>query len=917
MGAKLARLLFVGMLLVLAACSEQKQPAESPTTTPDNSAEMEPTRESADQDQEQEEPTEELAIDPTAEPTDVPIPTATEPIDPGVPIGEVRPVSNNIPKSVTDAKGGQGGDDTYYTFANFNVSKEELAANVSHEAIAPDLNNVELTVLLSPDQQARLAENGFVVSPGDTKEFYEIYERARYNYIPVFVTSDSLLHVYHLLFDKTMRRTETQYLAPTISMLDWELLNTSVAQYTSLQGTVWGEAARRNAAYFAVAVKILNPDWTIPDGLQELVEPDLASIQAHNNIGPSAIFPAQVNGEDWSQYTPRGHYTKSEALTRYFQVMMWHGRMTFRASDPMETRQAALLTHALRSTTVEGMPALDLWNRIYETTVFFVGRSDDLTPIEYGNTLDIAYGDIDVAAELDNEPFFMNFQSMLGDMRPPEILGMVVDRDDPEAIEETQGLRFMGQRFVPDAFVFTKLTHRDVPNRELPKALDVMAAFGSDRALLHLEASGDTAMENYMNHMQDLREHFAFAGEEVWTQNLYWTWIYSLLPLFESTGKGYPAFMRSEAWLDKQLNTALGSWTELKRDTILYAKMTYPEGSGGIVPPPEPEQPKGYVEPVPEVFARIGALSEMTIEGLDTRGMLMDDDRVSLQAMVDLANELERLARKQLRGDSLTPAEYDYLRFYGREIEMLTFAANDDEEAQSGGGGYPMDPVQAAVVADVATNPNGGVVLEEGVGRVFPIYVVTPVEGELVVAQGGVFSHYEFVQPLSDRLTDEAWREMLDRGDIPALADWTSSFIVEQTAEQELADTIIAFNEQLVDAFWYTEANLVAYWLGPEELEDTQQYIENELIAQGEFLGMKRHSMDFRSFDMQDARHATVTTREQWSETRYKGNPDSILSEDDLVLVAEDGPYTLNVTYTMGKPDDHWIINRIVVDSAP
>jgi hypothetical protein len=40
---------------------------------------------------------------------------------------------------------------------------------------------------------------------------------------------------------------------------------------------------------------------------------------------------------------PRGHYTRSEALKRYFRAMMWHGRMTLRQNDG-RTQQAALMT---------------------------------------------------------------------------------------------------------------------------------------------------------------------------------------------------------------------------------------------------------------------------------------------------------------------------------------------------------------------------------------------------------------------------------------------------------------------------------------------------------------------------------------------------------------------------------------------
>ena len=82
----------------------------------------------------------------------------------------------------------------------------------------------------------------------------------------------------------------------------------------------------------------------------------------------------------------------------------------------------------------------------------------------------------------------------------------------------------------------------------------------------------------------------------------------------------------------------------------------------------------------------------------------------------------------------------------------------------------------AALVADVATDPNGRV-LEEATGYIFDIYAVVPVDGSLRIAKGGVYSHYEFAWPLSDRLTDEKWHEMLSSGRVPPLAQWTESYL--------------------------------------------------------------------------------------------------------------------------------------------
>lgn len=794
-------------------------------------------------------------------------------------------------------------------FAAFQPPSVRITARVEAQPAAADLSNVALTVPLSAEQRAKLAANGFAVSLSDTKEFYELYERARYDNIPVFITSDSLLHVYHLLFDKTLRRAETTAFIPMLTRLDAELLRTSIAQYEALANTSWAEAARRNAAYFAVALKLLNPDWTIPNGLRDLAEPDLAAIAAHSGIGPSAIFPNYPRGEDWSQYVPRGHYTKSEELERYFRAMMWHGRMTFRADDVIETQQAALLALAYNQTVVDGLTADQVWAGIYEPTVFFVGRSDDLTPREYSIALRSAYGDISDPRALLDSMKFSAFRAAVKELRPPQIMGMVAETGP--SLERVKGLRLMGQRLVPDALVFQQLLEPHVAGRTLPRSLDFFAAIGSDRALAHLDALGDMQRPGYRSQMDQLRAAFASYPEKVWTQNLYWAWIHSLRPLLAPVGEGYPAFMRSEAWLDKQLTTALGSWTELKRDTILYAKQVYATERGYAMEPPEPERPKGYVEPVPELYARVAGLTRMTIDGLSSRGLLDDADRPALEAMEKLAIDLQTMAEKQLRGEALSAEEYERIRLYGAEIESLTFAA-DDEGVYQGQGGMPFggEDLQAAVVADIATDPSNGVVLENAVGRVFEIYVIAPIEGRLVLTKGGVFSHYEFTQPLDARLTDEEWRARLDAGEAPPLATWTNSFMVEQNAAAPLATTIRRFNERLVRAVWFTDASPVVDYLGPEELAETETYI-SDLKREGQFVGSKLLEMQFLSYDFVDANNAVVTTRERWSDELYRGEAVSI---EEQTLIGVRPPYAVTVTYTLRREGEEWRIVRIVTD---
>jgi hypothetical protein len=272
--------------------------------------------------------------------------------------------------------------------------------------------------------------------------------------------------------------------------------------------------------------------------------------------------------------------------------------------------------------------------------------------------------------------------------------------------------------------------------------------------------------------MEKVRGEIAGLPNTQWTENLYWSWLYTFRPLLSTKApdSGYPSFMTNQAWTRKNLNTVLGSWTELKHDTILYAKQVMAEAGGG---PPEPTF--GYVEPEPEFYARVAALVGMTRDGLVARGLLekpqgeqMSDDYRALQDLQDLALDLKHISEKELEGKELSDDEYSLIKFYGAKLERITAAAADP--AQEGQGVEDINDQDAAVVADVATGMDQA--LEEGTGRVMEVYVVYPVQGKLYLGRGGIYSQYEFVQPTSNRLTDEQWRQRLDQGQIPPSGDW-------------------------------------------------------------------------------------------------------------------------------------------------
>ena len=561
------------------------------------------------------------------------------------------------------------------------------------------------------------------------------------------------------------------------------MLTATYQQYKALKGTSLEEPARRNVAYFGVAAQLLGLPDPVPGEATDLVNAETALINAAAGPQISPIWdrpdlpPDQKLIEDYSQYIPRGHYTQSDALKKYFRTMMWYGRLTFRLRDSFETRRALLMTQTLRNAAAaDGTPALKLWQNIYEPTTFIVGKADDLSFFEYGALMDAVFGPNADPKSFADDTKFAAFMQGTETLPPPQVNSMWVwIQEDPQ--QATKGFRFMGQRFTLDSYVFGQVIWRNVGTdatpRGLPKGLDFFAAQGSTEAYNILKGMGDTQYANYDTQLSKVRKQISALQTDSWTQNLYWSWLYSLQPLIAPKDARYPVFMQTQAWTRKDLQTALGSWTELKHDTILYAKQVMAEmgGGGGDQQPPH-----SYVEPDPEAYSRLLALATMTRDGLQQRSLLSDVTAGNLNNLISELQFLQRISESELNGTQISDDDYWHMYYWGGTLEQFTLAAADT----TGDNSRDLSDQKAALIADVASGPapDGTLsALEEAIGQPATIYVVLPGQPTRV-ATGAVYSYYEFPVAVSGRMTDEQWQAMVAAGTNPPAPDWTKLFIV-------------------------------------------------------------------------------------------------------------------------------------------
>jgi len=664
-----------------------------------------------------------------------------------------------------------------YAISSFYKPKQyEIKANLT-KIVPLNLDKIENGDILNffnlnKNQLEFLEKKGFVLIKGkNMSNISKAYQMLRSHNIPIFITCDTFLHLYHVQFNEILKEIEENEFYHELLNLTKAMLNKSKEDYENYDG-ILKEAARRNVAYFSVALFLLGEE-DIPSYVEKEVNDEIKKIEMHKGMQESSIFHYM---EDYSQYVPRGHYN-NEKLKRYFKAMMWYGRIAFflqkglveEEDAKIATIQAIMIAWNLNHVKIKNEMAIKIWERIYITTSFFVGLADDLTPYEYMKAYSI-FPSFDPSI-LKDEKKLNEIREKLKKMAKQMIYGgsgfLILNSKEEwnEKLNETAGMRFMGQRYIPDSFIFQQLVSpmvgmyvgNDTPftmcmtdggaARCFPRGLDVMAVFGSNDALEILENEGDTeyAGENtsYYKQVEMLREAFNNMSIEEWNRNLYFSWLYTLLPLINLSGE-YPDFMDSKEWRYKELQTSLASWTELRHDTILYAKQSYTAYLTAF-----PSKSLGYVEPVPEFYSRLYSLINMTINGLKNLNVMGEKEEEKLEQLKNMVHSALDISIDEIEGKDLDK----YGRFFTNFVDEIDrMVRKFNEEA-----------IKTTMVADVHTDLNTNMCLEEGVGYIDFAIVAFSNNGKIYLAAGPILSYYEFKQPVNNRLTDEEWENMIGK----------------------------------------------------------------------------------------------------------------------------------------------------------
>ncbi|WP_103864550.1 DUF3160 domain-containing protein [Aquimarina sp. I32.4] len=636
---------------------------------------------------------------------------------------------------------------------------------------SPNMSNVVNLFQMEETPQklkTMLGQYGFAIIPNDNIQLFHVYEKNDYQQFPNFVTTDMYMQLFHMYFGYVLRTVEEDHFISLLSQICEAMMTDMITIQETATETSVKEIAQYNYTYYAIAYSILSEKKVeVPEQYALLYDKELQSITA----GIDGFSEFLDIGFFYSLFKPRGHYTRTDGLKRYFKAMMWLQTASFCLDNDVQLRRAIMSASTIANSPNFEEKTLIKYMALMEPINFIIGLPDN---VSFLNLIEVIQKN-----NLNLNDLLVDQDALQGFRKDVEKIA-----SDQNRINSGQGcekINCIPQRYLSDNEVLQALVDVEskVTKRAYPKGLDVMAAFGSSSAneILINELNEGEKWDKYPQILAGLQNKMK---EVDWSATVYNKWVQSLLELQKPDVK-YPYFMQTPQWAKKDLNASLASWAELKHDAILYAEqpMAAECGDGG---PPSPYT-IGYVEPNIKYWNSVIALTNLTKEVLVKHNLMNSKITRVTNGMIENAEFLLTASKKELEGKVLSEKEYRQIEVIGSTFEWLTLDLVTLEGKSTDSWENVTGPDKSvAVIADVYTsngenNPDKGV-LHVATGNVNDIYVIVEIEGYLYITKGAVFGYHEFHVPLGNRLTDEEWQKMLEDGQAPEVPSWIKEIIL-------------------------------------------------------------------------------------------------------------------------------------------
>ncbi len=688
------------------------------------------------------------------------------------------------------------GDYQSFIQANSNLNANQLLQMNSAGEFKRDVesswddalysDSIEIKLNITEGEKSLIKKNGFVVTERlGQNSFVSSIEEIYNKDLPIFITTDMILHGFHRSYNEILKSIEVEFLIPRLQ----DFLKKLIAEIPNLENkyqTDYMKARLKDVdLYLSVPLRILDlqavPNYSeniesINYFIERVEEEEFAEIP---------FFSETPRKIDFSQFKPRGHYDNEiyPELKNYFRAMMWLGRMELYLIAPdayikptlEEVKRQAIMANLIPELMEFGNLEQN-FEEIEKVIEAFVGEQDNVTFSNLSslkNQLGFLF-----SSKLVDTVYFKTYQELLAEQSyaPQRILSQVLIHNptSEDEIKPASAFLMFGQRFVIDSYITGSVVYDKVKKRRmLPSTLDILFAVGNNAAAQLLVDELDEYQ--YSPNLSAVRYLVDAYDDDFWNSTIYNGWLNSIRKLNPPTEREvYPEFMQTAAWWQQKMNTQLGSWTELRHDNLLYAKQSY---TGGITC----SYPYSYVEPFPEFYS---TMKEMALNFKTKMSELnLNDEYMDsyFNNFYEINDTLETIAQKELDGTTFTDSEISFLKRVLTNPQGVCGVVEYD-------GWYPKlffsEFDEEYLVADYHTAPTDaygamvGWVAHAGTGKTDLVIMNTQLpSGENVAFVGPVYSYHEYTSTNFFRLTDEEWADTYLN--LSTRPEWTKIYLAD------------------------------------------------------------------------------------------------------------------------------------------
>ena len=598
---------------------------------------------------------------------------------------------------------------------------------------------------LSGEHIRYLLSKGFFAAPSTLDNPVDLFGFNDFRGLPTYVTIDSMLYTYLLVLDHILSSVEEEYLAYWLKEVLEEIYY-NLLEYGLSHG--FTEPVSRALIYVSVPLYFLEypkglPDYDkLPLSVRKVIEDEVELINRHKGFVESPFLGKVI---DYSMFKVRGHYTRSELLANYFKAVTWFGEVGLNEGD---VESVALIVLALKSSA----RTFKLWVKLNSVVTFVTGLPKDLTPQ-------------DIVKLMPGEASLANY-----DMFKDEVITKI------SRLLKGKKFSMLPRRETLDFKIFKELTHEEVHGRYLPKGLDILAVLGYDRALDYLSEDLNTYSE-YGGKLNQLREVISNMSLSDWYGCIHTAILYVDEGIVREVDDALilnVIGVDKDAWEDRALTTALGSWSISRHHIIPYVKqmpeysLTMTIATPTLIPPSTPPKPSpirekphpGFVDPLPSAWSRLAILVNITLNGLKDLRIVSYGDLNRLSNLLELIIAFRDIAVKEVKGEVSI-----------NDLSILNELVPKLDEILAGIEGVVLRPKDP----DVFTSPYTGEILFAETGFLdVAVILYRSSDGKIFGAVGPILTYYEFKG--TERLTDEEWFIKLLSGSPPGLPIWVSSY---------------------------------------------------------------------------------------------------------------------------------------------